>query len=126
MAVHDDLLLCKDPVDALILNSAGYTNVVATLGARGFSARELDALADGRVRRVTTTFDSTPEGVRVSRQVAQALSAYDIDCYRVDWSADRSLKDYVLRHGPNALPARVQERQPCVQTYDTLREDGSW
>ena len=80
---HQEIVLCKNPLEGLILSASGFTNVVATLGLRGFDVAQLDALAASGVRRVTTAFENTVEGDQVSRLVSQALSMYRVDCYRL-------------------------------------------
>lgn len=121
---HQEMILCKNPLDALILLSAGYRNVVATLGLRGFGTEHLEAIAGSRVRRVTLAFDGTVNGHQTSRLVAQALSTCGIGCSRLAFPAGMDLKGYVLAQGTEALRFLVRGAQPCSQTYEALREDG--
>jgi len=121
---HQDIFLCKNPLEGLILSAAGFPNVVATLGLRGFDVAQLDSLAGGGVHRVTTAFENTPEGSRASRLVSQALSMYGVDCYRLALPPGMDLKGHVLRYGADALQSLVKSSRPCVQTYEALREDG--
>jgi len=125
-ALHQskEIILCKNPLEALILLSAGYCNVVATLGLRGFGTEHLEALADSRVRSVTIAFDGTVIGDQTSRLVAQALNACGIGCSRLAFPAGMDLKDYVLEHGTAALRFLVSGAQSCAQTYESLRGDG--
>lgn len=126
LAAHKEILLCKDPLDGLILTAAGCPNVVATLGPEGFHVAQLDALAGSGVDQVTTAFDNTPKETRTSRLVSQALSLYGIDCRRLAFPLGIGLKEYVRCHGVGNLHALVKDSKPCVQTYEALREDGLW
>ncbi|WKD51041.1 toprim domain-containing protein [Microbulbifer spongiae] len=125
-ALHQfqEIILCKNPLEALILLSAGYRNVVATLGLRGFGTEHLEALAGSRARSVTIAFDGTVKGDQTSRLVAQALSTCGVECSRLAFPAGMDLKGYVLEHGTEALRFLVSGAQPCAQTYEALREDG--
>ncbi len=123
---HRSILLCKNPLDGLILTAAGFSNVVATLGSRGFDVPQLDALAGGGVEQVTTAFDNTPEGTRASRLVSQALSFYGIACRRLVFEVGTGPKEHVCSHGAGSLESLFKDSRPCVQTYESLTEDGLW
>lgn len=58
------LILCKSALDALTLLTAGFTNVVATMGMKGFNDVQLSLLQSDDVRCVYLAFDNTPPADR--------------------------------------------------------------
>lgn len=122
---HSDIVLCKNPLEGLLLSSLGMSNVVATLGLRGFDEDQLDLLLSNGVQRVTLTFESTRAGSCVSRLVAQAISAYGIGCYRIPLPRGTSLIGYMRKYGRGALKTLLTTRKRCVQVYESMCRDST-
>lgn len=93
---HDSLILCKSPVDALTLFTAGIKNAVATMGYRGFNEVQLNQLQQFGVRRIYIAFDNTPAANQYALLVAQALNAIGIACRRVKLPLGHDVNRYAM------------------------------
>lgn len=78
-----DLILSKSALDSLTLQSAGFENVVATMGIKGFNEIQLSRLQRDNVRNVYIAFDNIPRANRYAQLVAQALKSVGIACFRI-------------------------------------------
>lgn len=80
----ESVILCKSAIDALALLSAGFENVVATMGISGFNEIQLTQLFENGVRRAYIAFDNTPSANHYALLVAQALASKGIQSYRIE------------------------------------------
>jgi hypothetical protein len=79
-----DLILCKSSVDCLTLLSAGFDNVAATMGIKGFNDVQLLRLVRDGVSKVFIAFDNTPTGNQYALLIAQALNSVKIRSFRIN------------------------------------------
>lgn len=94
--MSDSLILCKGPIDALTLLTAGVKNSVATMGYKGFNEVQLNQLQQSGVRRIYIAFDNTPAANQYALLVAQALNAIGIACRRVKLPLGHDVNHYAM------------------------------
>lgn len=120
LIAHQDIILCKNPLEAMTLLCAGYSNVVATMGLRGFSSEQLDQLMACGTRRVTLAFDHSVEGDEAASLVAQALDAFGIECHRLILPQGMDVNTYRVTHDAEALRFLVNSSRPFQASVDQL------
>lgn len=80
----DELIMCESVVDALSLWCNGFRHVTAAYGTSGWTP-DHDALIEQLgVKRVLVAFDADEAGDRGAADLAQALTARGVECYRVE------------------------------------------
>lgn len=120
LAESDNIILCKNPLEAMTLLCAGFSNVVATLGLRGFSAELLNELEAMGTRRITLAFDNCAEGDHAANLVAQALNAYNIECLRLSFPRGMDVCAFRASHGAQALRFLIRGARPFKPCYESL------
>lgn len=119
---HQHLILCQHPLDQLILRSVGFSNVVTTLGANGFSDRHIRQFVAAGTQSVCLAFENTQDGNRLAGLMAQVLDESGISCLRPELPAGRGIADFIMHNGKGALILAIQRAKPWRQTYEGLRE----
>src|SRR6185437_11419321 len=83
LACQKQVVLCNDLFDALLLHSAGVTNITTTVGPRGFTDTHMRVFAALGVKKVVIAFAAGAGEDRTGRLVAQALDFMGIECARM-------------------------------------------
>lgn len=116
------IILCKSALDTLTLLTAGFTNVVATMGMKGFNDVQLSQLQGDGVRRVYLAFDNTPPADRYALLVAQALDAVGIQAFQVKLPAGQDVNSFALTQMDvsGAFRRLLDASVPLKQSYGTF------
>ncbi|MAY42511.1 MULTISPECIES: hypothetical protein [unclassified Neptuniibacter] len=118
---YKEIILCATPLEALMFVRAGFHNVVATMGSRGFTVEQLDDLVCAGVARVLIAFESAPKADQSSYLVSQALNESGIECLKVAFPAGCGARDLVPSRGLDMLRFVIQGARPCCQSYEAIR-----
>ena len=118
----DRVILCKSPLEALVLISAGITNVIATMGLFSFGDRHLAELEEHQPTEVILAFDNSDAGNHVSGIVAQALSAVNIRCSRLRLPRNQDIGRFAqCADDPcDSFHTLIEEASSFDQTYENL------
>lgn len=118
----DRVILCKSPIEALTLLSAGFTNVIATMGIFSFGHHHLAELDRIRPTEVVLAFDNSDTGNHVAGMVAQALDAYEIPCLRLPLPRNKDINAFVHGYDDHVpeLERIIDAAFPYQQTYENL------
>ena len=117
-----DILLCQNPLDALICISLGQSNVVATMGLNGLSNEQLEAISESGLESVTLLFENTDRGNQYAGLVAQALGYVGIQSCRAELPTGSNLSDYIKRRPYRyaALSDLLSQSCPFRQTMESI------
>jgi DNA primase catalytic core len=85
LAESKEIILCEALFDALSFWVAGYRNVTAAYGVRGFTAEHLAALQRHGVERVLIAYDRDEAGDTAAAALAAQLIEAGLTCYRVQF-----------------------------------------
>lgn len=121
---HENIILCKSPIDALTMMSAGVRNVVATMGIKGFNQVQLEQMVDAGTKCVSIAFDQTPEAQRYARLISQALATVNISCRKVTLPIGLDVNSYAMLHDNVELAFRsiTESTKPAFQQYAHLEK----
>lgn len=119
---YSRIILCKSPVEALVLISAGLPNVISTMGLFSFGQSHLSELRQYRPSEVVLAFDNSDSGNHVSGLVAQALSSVDIRCSRLTLPRNQDIGELAQRDEDcyETLKGMVNGALPFDQSYENL------
>lgn len=119
---YNRIILCKSPIEALVLISAGISNVIATMGLYSFGHLHLEELECYRPSEVILAFDNTDTGNHVSGMIAQALSASNIVCSRFPLPRNQDVGDLAQSHenSHEILTGCIDQVTPFSQSYENL------
>lgn len=120
---YEQLILCATPLEALMFIRAGFDNVVATMGLRGFTGEQLEELVCSGVSRVLVAFESSSSGDQASRLISQALNASGLECLRLTFPEGCGARQLVPSRGLEALKFVVNGARPCRQSYEAIGRD---
>jgi DNA primase len=109
-----DVIICKNPVDAVTLWCFGYRNVVAIMGARSYSALHAAQLAKYHIKAVHIAFGSSREEILFARKIATLNARHGIatDFLLIPLGMDAN-DLAVTTHYPEKLFAQIY-RHPYV------------
>ena len=116
------IIICKNPVEAVTLISAGFLNVISIMGIYSFGHHHLADLEKFRPSEVILAFDNSDTGNHISGLVAQILDAQDIDCFRLPLPKNKDINAFAQdydEHVP-ALKALIEGAFPYQQSYENL------
>lgn len=118
----ETIILCKSALDSLTLLTAGFENVVATMGTHGFNDIQLSQLYKDGVARVFVAFDNTPSVNQYALLVAQALGAIGIRCYHIKLPPGQDVNSFALGQTDvaNAFSKLIEEAESFKQQYQNL------
>jgi len=90
---HRDILICKDPVDAMALMQIGLKNVVALMGIYDFRKLHLEVLKQYGVRNIclllgSDTTSSSLADFIADRIVENGIHAKIIDLHRASYRSE--------------------------------------
>lgn len=116
------VVLCKSPVEALVLISAGISNVISTMGLYSFGHAHLCELEKYQPSEVVLAFDNTDTGNHVAGLVAQALSAVNISCSRLGLPRNHDIGRLAQRqdHEHGMFSELIDDARPFNQSYESI------
>lgn len=119
------IVLCKSPLEALVLISAGISNVVSTMGLFSFGHAHLNELEKYRPSEIVLAFDNSDSGNHVAGMVAQALSATGLKCSRLNLPRNQDIGQLAQREDdlPDMFNKLLGEALPFDQSYENLLGD---
>lgn len=119
---YNRIILCKSPLEALVLISAGISNVIATMGLFSFTHKHLNLLEKYQPSGVVLAFDNSDSGNHVSGLVAQALSSVNVPTSRLLLPRNNDIGEFVQHTGDcfDSLRTLVDEALPFKQTYENI------
>ncbi|MGL5850614.1 MAG: toprim domain-containing protein [Phycicoccus sp.] len=92
----DELIVCESVIDALSLWCSGFRHVTAAYGTSGWTS-DHDALVERlAVKRVLVAFDADEAGDRGAANVARALAARGMECYRVEFPSGSDVNEVAV------------------------------
>jgi len=105
-----EVIVADSVLDGLVWWSAGYPHVVAAGGPAGLPGDVAEVLANVGVRRVLLGHARTPSGDRAVQELAQQLTAADLECFRVvfPYGEDASMCAVAAGDGAAALADRLR------------------
>jgi DNA primase len=120
----ENIILCKSPIDALTMMSAGVSNVVATMGVKGFNQSQLEQMVDAGTKCVSIAFDQAPEAQRYARLISQALAVVNISCKKITLPIGLDINGYAMLHDnvTAAFRAIIETAKPTSQRYAYLEK----
>ncbi len=116
------LILCKSPIEACVFISAGFKNVIATMGMYSFGQYHLELLEHFKPSEVTLAFDSSDSGNLVCGMIAQALDAQGTVCRRLGLPKNMDVVVFAQSHDDHAdkLKELLEASAPYQQTFENL------
>ena len=116
------VILCKSPIEALTLISAGFLNVISTMGIYSFGHHHLAVLEKYRPAEIILAFDNTDVGNHVSGLVAQVLDAHNITCYRLPLPRNKDINAFVQNYDDHVpeLKGLIDGAFSYQQSYENL------
>lgn len=115
--LKQNIILCKSALEALTLATAGFENVVATMGIRGFNDIQLSQLHDSEVTNVTIAFDNTPAADNYALLIAQALDVVGISCDRLKLPLGNDINRFA-----NIQPSFASDFEELLGSTVTLKQ----
>ena len=76
-----EVIVCEALIDAMTFWCAGYRNVMAAFGVKGFTADHWAALKQHGTQRVWIAYDRDEAGNAAAEKLAERLTAEGIECY---------------------------------------------
>lgn len=122
---YDQVVLCKSPLEALVLISAGISNVVSMMGLFSFGHAHLDELEKHQPSEVVLAFDNSDSGNHVAGLVAQSLSAVGLKCSRLSLPKNQDIGRLARREDDliGLFRTLLNEALPFDQSYDNILGD---
>jgi len=119
---YKQITITKSPLDGITLISAGFSNVISTMGIYSFGQHHLSELDKFGITEVVLAFDNTDTGNHISGLIAQILDAQGIACYRLPLPRNKDINAFVQDYDDHvpALKALVDGAFPYQQSYENL------
>lgn len=92
------VVLCQSVIDALSFWCAGYRNVTATLGHKGFTDEFVEAFKSKGIEKVFIAYRRDADGDEAAEATAAKLMAEGLHCYRVQFPPGLDANEVVRRH----------------------------
>jgi DNA primase catalytic core len=110
LAASDEIILAESLVDALTFWCAGFRHVTASYGAGGFTADHQRAFREHGVRRVLIGYDRDDAGDKAAADLAAELTAYGVECFRIEFPAGQDANDVAVaaRNPADALGRAIR------------------
>jgi len=106
-----EIILCEALLDALSFWIAGYRNVTASYGTRGFTAEHLAALQRHGVERVLIAYDRDEAGDTAAAALAEQLIGAGLACYRVQFPLGLDANAFAVKCPPATASLGERIRQ---------------
>lgn len=125
--LSQSVILCKSALDVLTLISAGFDNVIATMGLKGFNDVQLSRLQQDGVEFVYLAFDNAPPGNHYALLASQALDAIGIQSLRVELPVGQDVNRFALKQTDvaDSFLKLIDEAVPFSQRYEEPSGDTS-
>jgi len=117
LAANEEIILCESLIDAMTFWVNGFKNVTSSYGTNGFTEEILNALINHEIKRVLIAYDRDEAGNNAAKKLAEKLSEYDIDCYRVLFPKNMDANEYALQMSPpnKALGLVIRKAEPMLK-----------
>lgn len=115
------VVLCKSPLEAATVRRLGHPDVIATLGLRALTEKEVETIVLARVDRLYVAFDATPAGIRASGLVAQALQSVGVECLRVRFPEGMDANAFWCSGGDAAAFSALLRQARPARTFGRVR-----
>ena len=110
-AASKEIILCEALIDAMTFWCAGFRNVTASYGTKGFMPDHLEAFKEHGTERVMIAYDRDEAGETAAWKVAQELNRHGIETYRIHFPQGMDANDYALKVTPASRSLGVLLRQ---------------
>ena len=97
-----EIILCESLIDALTFWSAGFRNVTASYGVKGFTDDHREAFRKHGVTRVWIAYDRDEAGEKAAAALGAELIAAGMECFRVLFPKGMDANEYALKVTPAA------------------------
>jgi DNA primase len=116
MDKNEEIILCESLIDAMTFWVNGFKNVTSSYGTNGFTEEILNALINHEIKRVLIAYDRDEAGNNAAEKLAEQLSKYDIDCYRILFPKNMDANEYALQMSPadKALGLVIRKAEPML------------
>ena len=104
---NEEIILCEAIIDAMTFWVNGYRNVTAAYGVSGFTEHHWNALREMKVRRVTIAYDRDEAGDKAAAELAERLTAEDIEVYRVLFPKGMDANEYACKMTPAPAALKI-------------------
>ncbi|MBV1911954.1 MAG: toprim domain-containing protein [Kangiellaceae bacterium] len=117
LAANEEMILCESLIDAMTFWVNGFKNVTSSYGTNGFTEEILNALINHDIKRVLIAYDRDEAGNNAAEKLAEQLSQYDIECYRVLFPKNMDANEYALQMSPasKALGLVIRKAEPMLK-----------
>jgi DNA primase catalytic core len=95
-----EIILCESLIDALTFWCAGYRNVTASYGTKGFTDEHLSAFERHGTERVLIAYDRDQAGDEAAAVVAKRLAAKGMEVLRVQLPRGMDVNEYAQKVTP--------------------------
>ena len=117
LAANEEIILCESLIDAMTFWVNGFKNVTNSYGTNGFTEEILNALINHEIKRVLIAYDRDEAGNNAAEKLAEQLSQYDIDCYRILFPKNMDANEYAMQMSPasKALGLVIRKAEPMLK-----------
>lgn len=117
-----DIILTESVIDALTFWCNGHRNVTCIYGTEGFNQEHENAFIRNKTKKVYLAYDRDKAGDRAAQRDAERLSAFGIDCYRVQFPHNQDANEYALKVTPanKSLQVLLNAAQPILYSTKIL------
>jgi len=121
----NQVVLCKSPIEALVLLSAGFSNVTATMGMYSFGQYHLELLEELKPKEIVLAYDATDAGNLVTGMIAQALEAQGVACRRLTLNKNMDVVSFAQHYEDyiSKFSALLESAVPYQQTFENIVRD---
>lgn len=96
----EEVILCESLIDALTFWRWGFKHVTCSYGINGFTDDILQALLNGKIKRVLIAYDRDDAGNNAAIALADQLMAHGLDCFRVQFPKGMDANSYACQMSP--------------------------
>ncbi len=100
LAASSEIILCEALIDALTFWCAGYRNVTASYGAKGFTEDHFSAFKRYGTKRVFIAYDRDNAGEEGAASLAKQLMREGIECLRIQFPKGMDANEVALKVQP--------------------------
>ncbi len=117
---HKTIILCESIIDALTLYQMNYTNVVPIYGTNGFTDEHLKFFETYQPEKVILALDNDEAGDRASNEIAEKLSGFNIQCFRLKLTDGKDINEYIIEkgHSKDDFTALLETVEPMAIKID--------
>ncbi|MDJ0766614.1 MAG: CHC2 zinc finger domain-containing protein [Myxococcota bacterium] len=100
LQASEEIILCESLIDALTFWCAGFRNVTASYGIKGFTDEHLDAFLSHNIKRVLIAYDRDEAGDKAAATLAEKLMAEGMECFRIQFPHGMDANEYAVSVKP--------------------------